>query len=531
MPAQAHGGIMARKSQIVFLFSMLLAGSVSASAASAVEIHRLIEDGEIDKAKALLVKDPKLIQSCDPDNDETPLHIAAHRNHVALVKYLLEHAAAVNARAYNKFTPLHLAKDPDVVKLLIEHKADLEARDSFDCTALQDAAYTAGRYNDEPDLPARKIVRLLLDAGANYDIRSATCLADVDRVRILLRRDPKEARNKELMRIAAMLGHATIVKVLLEHKADLEDANYGGLPVLYFALEHPDVVRLLLEAGADPKVRLKYNGNGQGPPEEMKWTLLHCAAGQGRIETAQLLLAAGVPVDVRTADDATPLVWAARAGSPEMVRFLLKNKATVEGKDGRLAMSATAEGIRPAEKKEQQDKNARYQAVIAILQDQNVPTDLFTAIALGNAERVKVLLKVKPALAGSKDQDDRDGQPALQRAVDLDHKEIVALLLDAGAPINDKDGYGHTALHWAAFWGREGIAKLLIGRKADVNATSDNGLTPLHESARLNTPAVARLLLDAGAQVNAKDKDGRTPLSLGGGPELVKLLQDRGGKK
>jgi ankyrin repeat protein len=522
---------MARGSQIVFLFSMLLAGSVGASASFADEIHRLIENGEIDKAKALLDKNPKLIQAHDPEYDQTPLHIAAHRGHVALVKYLLEHGAEVNARAYNQFTPLHLANDPDIVKLLIEHKADLEARDVSDHTALQRAADIAGRLKDDADLPARKRVRLLLEAGAKYDIRSATSLDDVDRVRALLKRDPKEARNKELMRIAASEGHATIVKLLLDNGADPKDADYGGLPVLYFAIGHPDVVRHLLEAGADPNERLKYNGNGLGPPEKAKWTLLHCAAGQGDVETAKLLLAAGVPVDVRSADGTSPLVWAAGAGNPEMVKFLLKNKATVEGKDGRRAMSAAAARIRPAEKKEQRAENARYQAVIAILQDQKVPTDLFTAIALGDAERVKVLLKEAPALAGSKAPGDRNGRPALQRAVEMDRKEIVALLLDAGAPVNgkDEDEDGYTALHWAAFWGREGIAKLLIERKADVNAAAGNGFTPLHESARLNTPAVARLLLAAGAEVNARDKKGRTPWSLAKQPEMIRFLQERGG--
>jgi ankyrin repeat protein len=221
-----------------------------------------------------------------------------------------------------------------------------------------------------------------------------------------------------------------------------------------------------------------------------------------------------------------------------VVKLLLKHKATVEGETGSRVMAAAARRISSASNDRQLVENARYREVIYILHVHHVPYDLFTAIALGDAGRVQILLKQKPALATSKEGNGPDDKPAMHRAVVLDQKEIVALLLDAGAPVNGKDARGETALHAAAFWGRDEIAKLLIERKADVNASTDDQWTPLHDSARLCTLAVARVLLDAGAQVNTRDKDGRTPLSWAEQPrwreplpELVKLLQERGGKK
>jgi ankyrin repeat protein len=527
---------------VFFLAFMLVATSLPV--AHADEIHRLIEKGEIEKAKALLVKDPDLINSCDLQLYETPLHIAVHLGRVDLVKYLLDHGADVNARAYNKFTPLHLTKDPDIVKLLIEHKADIDAKDVSGTSPLQHAAMDAGRLEDRPDVPDfRRIARLLLAAGAKYDLRSAICLADIGRVRELLKQDPKAAHDKLCMFFAAQQGRAPIVKLLLDHGADPEDCDSWGLPVLDFALAHPDVVRLLIQAGANPKVRLKYTGWGPGPTEEQKWTLLHsAAANQSPLETAKLLLAAGVPVDVRSADGSTPLMSAAGAGSPEMVKFLLKNGASVEGKDGQRAMSAASSQIGPASDKEQEAENARYRAVIAALLDHRVPMDLFSAIAMGDVERVRALLKETPVLARSKDPKDEGGKPALQQAVGLDEKEIVILLLEAGAPINEMDKEGWSALHEAAYLGREEITKLLLDRKADVNAAADEGCTPLHTSAARNMPKVARLLLAAGARVNARDKDGRTPLRCAEGPgdaevdhqdrrEIMKLLREHGGVK
>jgi ankyrin repeat protein len=522
---------MAHQYQITCIFSALLICSTGPLVAYADEIHRLIRDGEIDKAKALVVKNAKLINAPDRELDETPLHLAAHRGHVGLVQFLLERGADVNAQAYNKFTPLRFAENPDIVKLLIEHKTDLEVRDAFDCTILQDAADMCARCEKQADVPQRKKVKLLLAAGATYDIQSAICLGDLDRVRALLRDDPREAQRKGLMRIAAEYNRVAIAKLLIEHKAVFKETDRNGLPVIYFALEHPEMVRLLLQAGVDPKTPLSSTFGVGLPREEDTTTLLHVAACRGQVETAKLLLEAGVPVDIRTANGETPLRWAAEGGYPEMVKLLLKHKATVEGEDGSRTMSAAAREIRPAENTKQREENARYREVISILRVHHVPYDFFTAIALGNARHVRFLLEEKPALARSKEGNSPEGELAVHRAVKLDHTEIVALLLDAGASVNGKDQYGYTALHEAAFWGREEVAKLLIERNADVNARADNGFTPLHESARLNTPAVARLLLAAGAQVNAKDKEGRTPLSWAEKPEIVKLLRERGGEK
>ena len=119
-------------------------------------------------------------------------------------------------------------------------------------------------------------------------------------------------------------------------------------------------------------------------------------------------------------------------------------------------------------------------------------------------------------------------------AVEFDHPEVAALLLDAGAvglEARDEED-GATLLHWAAEGGSAGVAVLLLDRGADLEARDRFGQTPLHWTTRGFSFRVAEVLLDRGADPNARTEDGETPLhvaALWHGPEAaaVALLLDR----
>jgi hypothetical protein len=67
----------------------------------------------------------------------------------------------------------------------------------------------------------------------------------------------------------------------------------------------------------------------------------------------------------------------------------------------------------------------------------------------------------------------------LHEAASWGHKEVAELLIDNGADVNVKNGFGQTPLHKAARWGRKEVAELLIAKSADVNAKDMVGKTPL----------------------------------------------------
>ena len=95
---------------------------------------------------------------------------------------------------------------------------------------------------------------------------------------------------------------------------------------------------------------------------------------------------------------------------------------------------------------------------------------------------------------------DKDGSTPLHCAAWNGREDVAAILLDAGADINDHNQNGHwgtTPLHAAAHGNQKQVAALLIARGADLEARNLNGRTPLEETGVHNAKAVARLLTEA----------------------------------
>ncbi|MDR1979196.1 MAG: ankyrin repeat domain-containing protein [Synergistaceae bacterium] len=129
----------------------------------------------------------------------------------------------------------------------------------------------------------------------------------------------------------------------------------------------------------------------------------------------------------------------------------------------------------------------------------------------------------------------RDRDPAVQLA-------NTALLLEAGADVNAREGSGQTPLIFAGtlalgiFPEAEGkLVKMLLDAGADVNARDEFGRTPLMTWVQEGSSEAVKMLLDASADVNAKDvHDDMTPLlcaaSMGNpdGAANLKMLLDAG---
>lgn len=129
-----------------------------------------------------------------------------------------------------------------------------------------------------------------------------------------------------------------------------------------------------------------------------------------------------------------------------------------------------------------------------------------------------------------------DGETALYWATDRDEKELVRLLIEAGATVEaeqPKDGY--TSLHITTQHGNREITEILLraGGKSALNKFDETSRTPLMWAVEEGHLEIARMLIEAGANVNAFDElmIGNTALRQivdRGSYEMIELLVKAG---
>ena len=170
----------------------------------------------------------------DGDQITTPLIIAAFNGNLDSVKILLEYKADIEARGTVKFdgedfegsTPLWAAVITghiDVVKLLIERRADVDGRNLKNSTPLKAAAYH-GRLD---------ILNCLVENGA-----------DVNAHNNFLHHTP--------LMMACYKGHMNVVTYLIERGANMDLQDKEGNTALHFAVEggRLEIANKLLALGA-----------------------------------------------------------------------------------------------------------------------------------------------------------------------------------------------------------------------------------------------------------------------------------------
>jgi ankyrin repeat protein len=135
-------------------------------------------------------------------------------------------------------------------------------------------------------------------------------------------------------------------------------------------------------------------------------------------------------------------------------------------------------------------------------------TVLASAVQHGNREIVGILI----AAGADVNVRNSSGQTGLMFLTNPATVDLVRDLLGAGAKVNARDNFGDNALMNAAATGNAAVLRELITAGARVDATNQSGETALFFAARGNNPEVVTLLLDAGAWINARNEDDATAL-------------------
>ena len=183
----------------------------------------------------------------------------------------------------------------------------------------------------------------------------------------------------------------------------------------------------------------------------------------------------------------------------------------------------------------------------------------------GDLKKVKALLTADSKIVNNRDN---NGDTALHIAALHNQLTVAQALLEAGADVNAKNGYGaytpgdlgnilgsknhkdpvslltvhgidtadmkngYTPLHLAEFSvGHRKMVELLVSKGADVNARPSSGATPLFFAVLRDQKDDARYLLEKGANANTPDAYANTVLSCALQLQygsLIQLLIDHG---
>ena len=330
------------------------------------------------------------------------------------------------------------------------------------------------------------------------------------------------------------------VRRLLDQRVDVRVKQPDGATVLHWAAHWDDLAsaELLLRAGADVNAA---NDFGVTP--------LAVACTNASAPMVERLLAAGANPNAVSAAGESPLMIASRAGSAAAVKALVARGADVNAKEpvrGQTALMWAVANQRPEVVRvlietgadlharsvvtpREYQTGSRYVAYddvrFVVKVDDGGSTPLLFAARSGDAASAALLL----AAGARVDDPAPTGASPLVVAAHSGHGATAAVFLEHGADAN-ASGAGYTALHAAVLRGDLPLVKALLARGAKVDAPLERGTpvrrysqdyafsadligaTPFWLAARYGDVPIMRTLADAGADTRVIMSDGTNAL-------------------
>ncbi|MCR5387401.1 MAG: ankyrin repeat domain-containing protein [Treponema sp.] len=430
---------------------------------------------------------------------QTPLHIAAIKNHTGISEFLIKNNADTSSQDINGSTPLHEAcryGNTEIARLLLDAKADVNSQDSLCKTPLLLII---------PEESRTEIYKLLIEYKADVNHR--------------------DMYGDTIFHTAAMTNLNTdILELLFSSGADVNIRNKKGNTALSTAVEHnlKDQIKFYVNHGADihaedsahttPYIRVLNSTDGMfeaminssninSVDSEGNTPLLIAIQKDAPVSKIRYLIQSGSNVNARNREGNSALYYAVQNNSREIGKLLLEKDANIFSANTKeispLKLALTGEG---------NDWLINSNTITST--DGSGNTVLHYAADWKLTKAVKYLVQ-----KGAKiDARNANGQTPLFNAAKSDSAAIISALLTSGADINTRDQLGSTPLHAAVRWNALKSAAKLIDCGLDVNSQNVSGKTPLAEASVEGNTEMAQLLLSRGANPNIYDSAGRTSL-------------------
>ncbi|XP_076450581.1 uncharacterized protein LOC143286742 [Babylonia areolata] len=416
------------------------------------------------------------INSREPKTGHTALHWACRNGHFDVVRLLLENGANIDARNNFRCTPIYMAVEGlqrRICHLLIEWGCDMHCSNTKKMTPLESVK------NDEfrqylVDLYEHYSAIVPKIMNGDYEALEESVKNHLSGKQEFCCLRSRCINGSTLLHTASYYGYQAIVKDLLQLRVDVDLRDYKGATPLHRAKDL-ETMQILLDNGAyinaedaegNTPLHVKCYGETDKPSE---------------MECLELLLAREAIPTKRNNRGLLPIHCCAMQGRMDVMQLM-----------------------------RQYDPKDTIVVALNSEEDRSPPSLLHLAIANDFIDCAEWL--VNSGFHFKDKEPDILLRRILTEQIKISERaEAVRFLMENGADPNPIYPGGNSALHYAAsLSGPTDVLEMLLSFGSDVDVLNSEGSTPLFFATQSNNQFAACVLINQGANVRQKNGQGLT---------------------